>query len=95
MVSNQISITEKFCKTATESIKSLEKLTMPYNILYAQKSKSVLGISRAGIQRGNLACHLSTWNRNTGFLSVDLFISTKKEEHTQDSGSISTSQYRL
>lgn len=39
MVSNQISITEKFCKTATESIKFLEKLTMPYNILYAQNIK--------------------------------------------------------
>lgn len=41
-------------------------------------SKSVLGISGAGIQRGNLASHLSTWKGNTGFLTVDLFISTKK-----------------
>lgn len=42
-----------------------------------RRSKSVLGISGAGIQRGNLASHLPTWNANTGFLSVDLFISTK------------------
>lgn len=33
--------------------------------------------------QGSLAFHLSTWNRNTGFLSGDLFISTKKNNSTQ------------
>lgn len=41
-------------------------------------SESVLGISGAGIQKGNLTSNLSTWNGNIGFLSVDLFISTKE-----------------
>lgn len=55
--------------------------------------KSVLGFSKAEIQRGSLAFHLSTWNGNTGFLSGPSFIRTKKEQHIQNSGSISTSQY--
>lgn len=63
-------------KTVTESIKCLGKLTMLYNIIYAQNVKNH---SWAEMQRSNLASHLSTWNKNTTFFCTNEKIHIEKK----------------